>query len=240
MAETVALYPPIDHRVDLELSFNLPYGRIYNLSNVELKTLQARIQTIQGNVFIQWSSSPAETPILFAKKKDGRLRLWGDSWAVRNAMAKNRYPLPLISEMLDRLHRPQTFMKLNLRNAYRLIGFNQGNEDETACRAWCRQHWYEVMPFGLTNTPAKIISLEVVVRLLQNLHNGQERLIVHMVILFRTSACLRVDVDLSENAETNIMVESAAKCKAGCFSLRNDLLRCLEMHEDGCISDGSC
>ena len=53
MAETVALYPPIDHRVDLELSFNLPYGRIYNLSNVELKTLQARIQTIQGNVFIQ-------------------------------------------------------------------------------------------------------------------------------------------------------------------------------------------
>jgi hypothetical protein len=40
-AETLALHRPIDHAIDLEPDFNLPYGRIYNVSEVELKTLKA-------------------------------------------------------------------------------------------------------------------------------------------------------------------------------------------------------
>jgi len=36
-AENLAPCRPIDHVIDLEPSFNIPYGRIYNLSEVELK-----------------------------------------------------------------------------------------------------------------------------------------------------------------------------------------------------------
>jgi hypothetical protein len=53
------------------------------------------------NGFIQ-RSSPAAAPISFAKKKDGGLRLCADYRALNKAPVKNRYPLPLISEMLDR------------------------------------------------------------------------------------------------------------------------------------------
>jgi hypothetical protein len=72
-AETLAPHRPIDHAIDLEPGFNIPYGRIYNLSEVELKTLKAYIETNLANGFIQRSSSPAAAPILFAKKKDGGL-----------------------------------------------------------------------------------------------------------------------------------------------------------------------
>ena len=53
------------------------------------------------NGFIQ-RSSPAAAPVLFGKKKDGGLQLCADYRALNKAPVKNRYPLPLISEMLDR------------------------------------------------------------------------------------------------------------------------------------------
>jgi len=76
--ETLAPHRPIDHEIDLEPGFNLPYGRIYHLSEVELKTLKAYIETNLANGSTQRSLSPAAAPILFAKK-DGGLQL--TSWS---------------------------------------------------------------------------------------------------------------------------------------------------------------
>jgi hypothetical protein len=44
-AETVAPHRPIDHTIDLEPGFNLPYGQIHNLSEIKLRTLKAYIET---------------------------------------------------------------------------------------------------------------------------------------------------------------------------------------------------
>jgi len=62
---------------------------------------RAYIEANVTNGFIQ-RSSVAAAPILFPKKKDGGLRLCVDYRALNKALVKNRYPLPLISEMLDR------------------------------------------------------------------------------------------------------------------------------------------
>jgi hypothetical protein len=67
-AETLAPHWPIDHAIDLEPGCNIPYGRIYILSDVELNTLKAYIETNLANGLIQRSSSPAAAPTLFAKK----------------------------------------------------------------------------------------------------------------------------------------------------------------------------
>jgi len=96
-AETLSPHRPIDHAIDLEPDFNLPYGRIYNLSEVELISLKAYIETKLANGFIQRSSSPAAAPILFAKKTDGGLRLCVHYRTLYEATVKNRYRLPLIS-----------------------------------------------------------------------------------------------------------------------------------------------
>ena len=70
---------------------------------MELAALKAYIETNLENGFIQRSSSPAAAPILFLKKKDGSLRLCVDYRALNSITVKNRYPLPLISEILDRV-----------------------------------------------------------------------------------------------------------------------------------------
>ena len=153
-AETLTPHRPIDHAFDLEPGFHIPYGRIYNLSEVVLKTLKAYIETNLANGFIQRSSSPAAAPILFAKKKDDGLRLCVDYRALNKATVKNRYPLPLISDMLDRLRGAQIFTKLDLRDAYHLIRIKEGDKYITAFRTWYGHLEYQVTPLGLTNAPA--------------------------------------------------------------------------------------
>jgi len=127
-AETLAPHRSIDHAIDLEPGFTLPYGRIYNLSEFELRRLKAYIETTLANGFIQRSSSSAAAPILFAKMKDGGLRLCVDSWALSSWTIKNRYPLPSILEILKRLHRARIVTKLDLRNAYHLIRIKEGDK----------------------------------------------------------------------------------------------------------------
>ena len=57
MAETLPPHRQIDHTIDLEPDYKLPYGWNYKLSEVELKTLMAYIETNLANTFIRWSSS---------------------------------------------------------------------------------------------------------------------------------------------------------------------------------------
>jgi len=85
---------------------------------------------------------------------DGGVRLCGEYRALNSGTIKNRYPLPLISEMLDRLRGAQIFTKLDLQNAYHLIRIKAGDEYKTAFRTRYGQFKYRVMLFGLTNAPA--------------------------------------------------------------------------------------
>ena len=57
-----------------------------------------------ANGFIAPSESPAASPILFVKKKDGSLRLCVDYRGLNKVTVKNVYPLPLIHKLLDRLN----------------------------------------------------------------------------------------------------------------------------------------
>ena len=67
---------------------------------------------------------------------------------------KNRYPLPLIPELLDRLSQASIFTKIDLRSAYNLVRIRPGDEWKTAFRCRYGHYEYLVMPFGLTNAPA--------------------------------------------------------------------------------------
>ncbi len=94
-----------DHAIELVDDQQPPYGPIYHFEPVELETLTAYIENNLASGFIRPSKSPAEVAILFDKKPDGSLRLCVDYRGLNNLTIKNRYPLPLVGESLNRLGR---------------------------------------------------------------------------------------------------------------------------------------
>jgi hypothetical protein len=147
-AEPLPPHRPTDHAIDLEPGTELPYGRIYSLSDVELKALKAYIEMNLAIGFIQRSSSPAASPILFVKKNDGSLRLCVEYRALNHASEKNRYPLLLISEILERVGKAKIFTKLELHGAYNHIRIKEGDEFKTAYRTRYGQFEYRSCRFG--------------------------------------------------------------------------------------------
>ena len=112
---------PYDCPIDTVEGKVPPFGPIYGLSPLELDTLKKYIDENLANGFIRHSQSPAGAPIFFVKKKDGSLRLVVDYRELNKITVRNRYPLPLISELLERLEGAQYFTKIDLRGAYNLI-----------------------------------------------------------------------------------------------------------------------
>ena len=141
-----------DHAI--ETTSEPPFGPLYNLSSTELAALRGYLDDALVKGWIQHSTSPAGAPILFVPKKDGGLRLCVDYRGLNKVTVKNRHPLPLISEMLDRLNGAKRFTKLDLKDAYHRIRIRKGDEWKTAFRTRYGHFEYLVMPFGLTNAPA--------------------------------------------------------------------------------------
>ncbi|SPC64844.1 uncharacterized protein UHOD_12122 [Ustilago sp. UG-2017b] len=120
----------------------------------ELKTLWGYLEENLAKGFVSPSNSPAASPILFVKKKDGSLRLCVDYRGLNQITIRNRYPLPLIDELLDRLREARFFTHIDLRGAYNLLRIAKGDEWKTAFRTQYGLFQYNVMPFGFTNAPA--------------------------------------------------------------------------------------
>ena len=114
--------------INLENGKQPLYEPIYSLSLVELEILKTYIETHLKTGFIRPSKSPAGAPILFDKKSDGSLRLCVDYRGLNNLTIKNRYPLPLIGESLDRLGRAKRFTQLDLTSAYHRMRIKEGDE----------------------------------------------------------------------------------------------------------------
>ena len=152
-AEALPPHGPQDHAIDLE-GGHPKHGPVYPLSANELKVLRDYIDENLQRGFIRPSTSPAGAPILFVKKKDGSLRLCVDYRNLNKLTIKNRHPLPLISEALDRLVNAKIYTKLDIRSAYNLIRIREGDEWKTAFRTRYGHFEYLVMPFGLANAPA--------------------------------------------------------------------------------------
>jgi len=60
------------------------------------------------------SKSPIAAPVFFIKKKDSSLQLVQDYRALNSITVKNKYPLPLISELVSQLCRARYFTKLDV------------------------------------------------------------------------------------------------------------------------------
>ncbi|EDO02460.1 hypothetical protein SS1G_04936 [Sclerotinia sclerotiorum 1980 UF-70] len=147
-------HKPWDHEIVLEEGKMPPFGPIYPMSASDLGTLRDYIGDALEKGWIRESTSQAASPVLFIPKKDGTRRLCVDYRKLNDITIKDRYLLPLATELRDRLVKAKIFSKFDLRNGFHLIRMKEGEEWKTVFRTRYGLYKYQVMPFGLTNAPA--------------------------------------------------------------------------------------
>ena len=152
-AEILPPHCPYDLKINLEEDAQPPVGPIYSLLASEQEALKEFIEENLTTGFIRPTSSPHGALVLFVKKKDGLLRLCVDFHGLNHISKKDRYPLPLISDLLDSPRKAQVYSKIDLRHAYHLVRIADSDEWKTAFRTRYGSFEWFVMPFGLTNAP---------------------------------------------------------------------------------------
>jgi len=103
---------------------------------------------------IRPSKSNAGAPIFFAKQANGKLRIVVDYRGLNAIIIKDKYPLPLMTTLMEQVGTSQIFSKLDLKLGFNLLRIAEGDEWKTAFKTRYRLYEYTVMPFGLTNAPS--------------------------------------------------------------------------------------
>jgi len=143
-----------DHAIELIPGAEPKSSKVYPLSPLEQTELDAFLEENLRTRRIRPSKSPIAAPVFFIKKKDGSLRLVQDYHALNAVTVKNRYPLPLISQLISQLRRAKYFTKLDIRWGFNNIRIKPRDEWKAAFRTNHGLFKDLVMFFGMTNSPA--------------------------------------------------------------------------------------
>jgi len=143
-----------DHAIELVPGSEPKSSKVYPLSLVEQKELDSFLEENLRTRRIWPSKSPMAAPVFFIKKKDGSLWLVQDYQALNSMTVKNKYPLPLISELISQLRGARYFTKLDVRWSFNNVCIKPGDKWKAAFRT--NRGLFEplVMFFGMTNSPA--------------------------------------------------------------------------------------
>jgi len=143
-----------DHAIELIPGAEPKSLKVYPLSPLEQAELDTFLEENLHTRCIRPFKSPIAAPVFFIKKKNGLLRLVQDYHTLNAMTVKNRYPLPLISELVSQLHRAQYFTKLDVCWGFNNICIKPRDEWKVVFHTNCSLFEPLVMFFGMTNSSA--------------------------------------------------------------------------------------
>jgi hypothetical protein len=102
---------------------------------------------------------PWGAPVLFVKKKDGKLRMCIDFIKINMVTIKNKYPLPKIDDLFDQLKGARIFSNINLRSCYHQVRIMEEYINKTPFKTRYGNYKFIVVAFGLSNAPTIFMCL---------------------------------------------------------------------------------
>ena len=144
---------PYDHEINLDETFIPKIGKIYPLSPEEKKATEDFLEENFASGKICPSNSLQASPFFFIKKKDRKLCPCQDYHYLNEHTICDVYPLPLISDLVDKLKDAKHFTKFDVQWGYNNVRIKDGHQWKVAFITHKGLFEPTVMFFSLNNFP---------------------------------------------------------------------------------------
>lgn len=206
------------------------YYRPYKMSHDEKLKVRAIIDDLLSKGIIRESESPYSSPILLVKKKDGSDRMCVDFRALNRITVKDRFPLPLIDDHIDRLGKSRYFTTLDMATGFHQIRLDEASIPLTGFVTPEGHFEYVKMPYGLANAP--IVFQRIISQTLREFINAGK-------VLVYIDDCLILHSSVEEGLQTLREVLSTLTEAGFSINLRKCSFLCTEVEYLGrVVSNG--
>jgi hypothetical protein len=123
-----------DHHIHL-LPCTTPVAvKPYRYPHLFKDQIERQCVEILGHRIMWETMSPFSSPVLLVKKHDGSWCFCVDFRALNEKTVKNKFPIPIVDELLDELKGACFFTKLDLRSGYHQVRMHPNDVAKIAFR----------------------------------------------------------------------------------------------------------
>ncbi|GFX39514.1 transposon Tf2-9 polyprotein [Trichonephila clavipes] len=123
------------------------------LAFTERQEVNKQIEEWLNEGIIRPSSAEYASPIVMVKKKDGSSRMCIDYRKLNQKLVKDKFPLPIIEDVLDTLQEAKVYSTLDLRNGFFHVDVDEDCRKYTSFIVPDGQFEFNKVPFGLSTSP---------------------------------------------------------------------------------------